>query len=139
MILKGAILFASDLLRSLEYSKCRIEFVRVSSYHGNSSSGKIKLHYPIECDLKDQRVLVIDEIFDTGTTAQYLKDFLQTHQPAEIMFTCLLDKKVCRKINFEADFVGKEIPNQFVIGYGLDFNENYRNLSEIKIYEESSH
>lgn len=136
-ILKGALFFAVDLLRELDYPKCSLEFIRLSSYHGGTeSSGLVQIHGEIKENLTNKDILVLDEIIDTGRTLKFLNDYLQKKfSPKSVKFACLLDKKECRKIEFNADFIGKEIPNHFVVGYGLDLNEHYRTLSTINIYE----
>lgn len=134
-IMKGAIFFAADLLRELNLICSEIDFIRLASYQGNKSSGKVQMVEDITSKLEGKDILVIDEILDTGRTLNFLFDYLKKQNPKSLRSVCLLDKKECRIAPFEADFVGKVIPNHFVVGYGLDYEECYRTLPYIGIYE----
>jgi hypoxanthine phosphoribosyltransferase len=110
----------------------KIDFVRVSSYgSGTSSSGKINLTKGIEIDIKNKHVLIVEDIVDTGLTLNYLVDYLKSFGPESVKICSLLDKHECRKIPIKVDYIGHEIKDVFVIGYGIDYNENFRQLPDI--------
>jgi hypoxanthine phosphoribosyltransferase len=132
-ILKGAIFFMSDLLRSLKIS------VRMDFMHCTSSSSKGKGVNPVQmlCDIKedirDKHVLLVEDIVDSGVTLQYLKQMLLDREPASLKVCVLLDKAERRKVEIEADYAGFRIPNKYVVGYGLDYKDRYRNLPYIAV------
>jgi hypoxanthine phosphoribosyltransferase len=127
-ILNGAFIFMADLIRNIR-NPLRIDFVRLASYGSQAeSSGRISITKDIELDIKDRDVLVVEDIVDTGYTLKYLKEVLKLHNPASVRICCLIDKKERRKVAVEVDYVGFDIPGGFLVGYGLDFNENYRSL-----------
>lgn len=127
-IINGAILFTADLLRAIS-NPVRLDCLRVSSYRNETKSiGKPKLLQGLTLDIANRHVLLIDDILDTGKTLSMVTSLIQELSPASVRVCVLLDKKVARKVPFEADFVGFEIPDRFVVGYGLDFAERYRNL-----------
>jgi hypoxanthine phosphoribosyltransferase len=137
-VLKGSFIFLADLVRSLKL-ECEIEFVEVSSYGaGTISSGEIQLLRDIAVPLEDQDVLVVEDIIDTGRTIYYLLEHLRkSHRPHSTAVAALLYKP-SRSVNqIKPDFLGFTIDDQFVIGYGLDFNNRFREIPEIAIYEES--
>ncbi len=130
-ILKGAFMFLSDLIRHLQVP-VQIDFVRLASYGaGMQTSGRIEITKDIETPIEGKDVLIIEDIIDSGRTLQFLKNRLSLANPRSVKICALLDKKARREVEIEADYVGKEVPNVFVIGYGIDFNENYRNLPEV--------
>jgi len=130
-ILKGAFMFLSDLIRHLRVP-VQIDFVRLASYGaGMQTSGRIEITKDIETPIEGKDVLIIEDIIDSGRTLQFLKNRLSLANPRSVKICALLDKKARREVEIEADYVGKEVPNVFVIGYGIDFNENYRNLPEV--------
>lgn len=130
-ILKGAFMFLSDLIRHLQVP-VQIDFVRLASYGaGMQTSGRIEITKDIETPIEGKHVLIIEDIIDSGRTLQFLKNRLSLANPRSVKICALLDKKARREVEIEADYVGKEVPNVFVIGYGIDFNENYRNLPEV--------
>jgi hypoxanthine phosphoribosyltransferase len=130
-ILKGAFMFLSDLVRHLQIP-VKIDFVRLASYGaGMKTSGRIEITKDIETPIEGKDVLIIEDIVDSGYTLQFLKDRLALANPRSVKICALLDKKARREVKIEADYLGKEIDNVFVIGYGIDFNETYRNLPEI--------
>ena len=130
-ILKGAFMFLSDLIRHLQTS-VQIDFVRLASYGtGMKTSGRIEITKDIEIPIEGKDVLVIEDIIDSGRTLQFLKDRLSQSNPRSIKICALLDKKARREVEIEADYLGKEVDDVFVVGYGIDFNETYRNLPEI--------
>jgi hypoxanthine phosphoribosyltransferase len=132
-IINGAILFTADLLRQIA-NPIRIDCIRVSSYRNDTRSrGKPHLLHGLSLDITDRHVLLIDDILDTGKTLAVVVDLIKKANPASVRTCVLLDKKGRREVDFEADFVGFRIPDRFVVGYGLDFAERYRNLPCIGI------
>jgi len=130
-IINGAIVFTADLLRELE-NPIRLDCIRISSYRDAvESRGVPQVVGKFTLDIAKRHVLVIDDILDTGKTLDFVTRMIRAHSPASLRVCVLLDKKERRTVDFEADFVGFAIPDQFVIGYGLDFAERYRNLRYI--------
>jgi hypoxanthine phosphoribosyltransferase len=130
-ILKGAFMFLSDLIRHLQIP-VQVDFVRLASYgSGMKTSGKIEITKDIEITLEKKDVLIIEDIIDSGRTLQFLKDRLARLKPRSIKVCALLDKKTRREVEMEADYLGTEVDDIFIVGYGIDFNENYRYLPEI--------
>jgi hypoxanthine phosphoribosyltransferase len=130
-ILKGAFMFLSDLVRQLQIP-VQIDFVRLASYGaGMKTSGSIEITKDIEISIEGKDVLIIEDIIDSGRTLQFLRDRLCLSNPHSVKICALLDKKARREVEIEADYVGKEIDNVFVVGYGIDLNETYRHLPEI--------
>ncbi len=132
-VLKGAFVFTADLVRRLG-NNVKVDFIRVSSY-GNEmqSSGDIKFIMDIKEDIENKNVLIVDDIIDTGRTLQKLVEKFQERNPKNLKTCVLLDKKERREVDFDADFVGFEIPDKFVIGYGLDWAEEGRCLKDIYV------
>jgi len=132
-IINGAILFAADLLRVIP-NPIRLDCVRVSSYkNGTTSQFKPQLLNGLQLDISNRHVLLIDDILDTGKTLSGVVEVIRKQDPASVRTCVLLDKIGRREVEFSADFVGFEIPDRFVVGYGLDFAERYRNLPCIGI------
>jgi len=129
-ILNGAFIFLADLVRQIDL-RLQIDFVRLVSYAGSESTGQVTITKDVELVLKDKDVLVVEDIVDTGYTLEYLKEVLKLHRPASVKICCLIDKKERRKVPMEVDYAGFEIPRGFLVGYGLDFEENYRHLPGI--------
>ena len=130
-ILKGAFMFLSDLIRHLRIP-VQVDFVRLASYgSGMKTSGKIEVTKDIEIPIEKKDVLIIEDIIDSGRTLQSLKDRLALSGPRSIKVCALLDKKARREVDMEADYLGTEVDDVFIVGYGIDFNENYRHLPEI--------
>jgi hypoxanthine phosphoribosyltransferase len=130
-ILKGAFMFLSDLIRHLRIP-VKIDFVRLASYGtGMKSSGMVEITKDIETPIEGKDVLIVEDIVDTGRTLLFLKERLSLSNPHSIKICTLLDKKARREVKVEADYLGKEIEDIFIVGYGIDFNEGYRNLPEI--------
>ena len=134
-ILKGSIFFTVELAKRIK-NNVQFEFVEVSSYDGHESTGKIKLNKEISSSIEGKDVIVIEDIVDTGRTLSYLKKYLLEKNPATLKICSLLDKPSRRLVPIEADYVGFTIENKFVIGYGLDDEQNYRNLNYIGYVEE---
>ena len=133
IILKGSMVFASDLIRKLKMPVA-IEFMRVSSYGaGTSSSGFINIKQDVECDIKDKNILIIEDIIDSGNTLYKLKEVLWERKPKTLRICTLLDKPDRRVTDVTVEYQGKVIPDKFAVGYGLDYNENYRNLEYVGV------
>jgi hypoxanthine phosphoribosyltransferase len=127
-IVNGALIFTADLLRNLS-SPLRLDCLRASSYHtGTKAVHEPRIVDQMKLDVKGQHVLLVDDILDTGKTLAAVAGLIKAKGAASVRTCVLLDKKARRAVPFEADYVGFEIPNEFVVGYGLDFNERYRNL-----------
>lgn len=134
-ILNGSFMFAGDLFKFIDID-CQITFLKLASYQGTSSSGKVKRLIGLNEDIKDKTVVVIEDIVDTGITLDNIKKQLLGYEPAEIKFATLLFKPNAYQKDIELDYVGFSIPNDFIIGYGLDYNGFGRNLADIyKIVE----
>jgi len=132
-ILKGSFVFASDLCRALTVP-CQLDFITLSSYGSEAtSSGSIKVKKDLDINPSGQHVLVLEDLIDTGTTLKWLINYLQSKNCASVQTACLLDKKTSRKTNMKVEYVGFDCPNEFVIGYGMDFNENYRTLPYVGV------
>ena len=142
-ILKGAAIFLSDLVRQVQLD-ATYDFIGVSSY-GNprgpkqenvwDSTGEVRLTKDVEHSLRDQNIVLVEDILDTGLTLSFLKRLLQGHQPRRICVAVLLDKPSRRKLGISADYVGFTIPDEFVVGYGLDYEDMYRNLPYLAALE----
>jgi hypoxanthine phosphoribosyltransferase len=142
-VLKGAAIFLSDLAREVKLD-CTFDFIGVSSYgnrptptqelqSGWDSTGEVKLTKDVDQSMKDKNVIVVEDILDTGLTLTVLKKLLLAHQPRTLKIAALLDKPSRRKLPLEGDYVGFKIPDEFVVGYGLDYAEKYRNLADVCI------
>ena len=129
--LRGASIFFADLVREIE-GDVVIDFIAVSSYGaGTSSSGEVKMIKDLSEPIKDKNVIIVEDIIDTGVTLCYLKKLLLARSPKSLKVCSLLDKPSRRKVDFEGDYVGFEIENEFVVGYGLDYNEKMRNFKDV--------
>jgi len=127
-ILKGAYVFLADLTRTLTVHH-EVDFMAISSYHGGTqSSGVVKIEKDLKADITDRDVIIVEDIIDTGLTINHLLELLQTRNPRSIRVCTLLDKKSRRLKEAQIDYCGFEIPDEFVIGFGLDYEEKYRNL-----------
>jgi hypoxanthine phosphoribosyltransferase len=142
-VLKGAAIFLSDLARHVDLD-ATFDFIGVSSYgvrpspkqelkSGWDSTGEVQLTKDVDHSMKDRNVIVVEDILDTGLTLTYLKKLLMARQPRTLKIAALLDKPSRRKLPLEGDYVGFKIPDEFVVGYGLDYAEKYRNLADICI------
>ena len=133
-ILKGSFPFMADLIRAME-GPVKCEFLGVSSYMGKtSSSGEVRITHDLRQTIEGQHCLLIEDIIDTGLTMEFLLNILQVRKPASLKVASLLDKPANRKVNVDVDYVGFTIPDEFVIGYGLDLDELFRNLPYIGVY-----
>ncbi|BCB96512.1 hypoxanthine phosphoribosyltransferase [Dissulfurispira thermophila] len=133
-ILKGSFMFFADLVRSLKIPVV-IDFIVASSYLKTTSTGEVKIHYEIKEDIAGKHVLLIDDIIDTGISLNYIRERLLLKEPESLKICILLDKKERRSVDVPIDYKGFEIPNQFVVGYGLDYDNKYRNLPYIAIFK----
>jgi hypoxanthine phosphoribosyltransferase len=131
-VLKGSVIFFSDLLRYLDI-ECSVDFISVASYKGTESTGVVRLLTDLSEDPVGKNLLIIEDIIDSGYTLEYLHRNLLTREPASVRTCVLLDKPDARKVNVTIDYVGFSIPNEFVVGYGLDFNGEYRGLPYIGV------
>jgi len=136
-ILKGSLIFMSDLIRRLTIP-LNIDYVAVSSYgRSTDSSGVVRIVKDLDEPIEGRHVLVVEDIVDTGLTLRYLLDNLQSRRPLSVAVCVLLDKPSRRKVDIKPDYCGFEIPDEFVVGYGLDYAENYRNMPFIGILDRS--
>ena len=131
-VLKGAVVFMSDLLREITCD-CRIDFMAVSSYSGTKTTGVVKFKKDLDINPDGCDILLVEDILDSGITLSYLKSVLKDRNAASIKVCALLDKPENRQADIKADYVGRVIPDAFVIGYGLDYDEKYRNLPYVGI------
>lgn len=131
-VLKGVVVFFSDMIRAIPIP-CQIDFMAASSYSGTASSGQIQIQKDVSVDLTGRHVVILEDILDTGFTLRAVVAHLQKMQPASLKICALLDKPARREVDIEADYVGFTIPNEFAVGYGLDYNEKYRNLPFIGV------
>lgn len=134
-VLKGSFLFMADLVRNIDL-KVDIDFMTVSSYEGVESSGNVKIIKDINIDIKNKVVIMVEDIIDTGLTMHNLKEIFKVRQCKDFKICTLLDKLERRKIDIRADYVGFDVPNEFVVGYGLDYEGRYRNLPEVGVLKE---
>ena len=132
-IMKGSLFFTADLLRNVT-TPAQIDFMCVSSYGSSTvSSGTLNVKIDLRSDIEGKHVIVVEDIIDSGNTLYNLKNLLLTRNPASLKICSLLDKPDRRVRNVDVDYVGFKIPDEFVVGYGLDYNENYRTLPDIRI------
>ena len=131
-VLKGGIIFLSDLVRSLTILH-EIDFMWVSSYRGTESSGVVRILADLSINIEDHDVIIVEDIVDTGMTLDYIRHILLARHPKSLRICTLLDKKARRQIEVPIDYVGFEIPDEFVIGYGLDYGEKLRNLPYVAL------
>ena len=130
-ILKGAFIFMADLIRGISVP-CQVDFVRLASYgSGSQSCGEVRITKDLETPIEGRNVLIVEDIVDTGLTLSCLVKVLQERRPASLRVCAFLDKKERRQVPFEADYVGFAIPDAFVVGYGLDYNEDFRFLPDV--------
>lgn len=132
-VLKGAVMFLADLARQIP-GEVTFDFIAVSSYGKDSkSSGQVKLNKDLDSSIEGKTVIVVEDILDTGLTLRYLLSMFQQRKPKNLRVAVLLDKVERRLTEVHADYVGFPIPNEFVVGFGLDYAERYRNLADVKI------
>ena len=126
-VLKGAVVFMSDLMREIT-CECEIDFMAISSYSGAKSTGAVQFKKDLDIDPHGYDILIVEDILDTGLSLKYVSDILKTKKANSVRICAFLDKPENRKADIKADYIGAVVPNEFVVGYGLDYNEHYRNL-----------
>lgn len=132
-VLKGVVNFFTDMVLATPI-RCQYEFMAVSSYgSGTSTSGTVKLLKDVTCDIKGRHVVILEDILDSGLTLKFVTEHLRAMEPASLKICALLDKPERRKVDVYADYIGFTIPNEFVVGFGLDYQEFYRNLPFIGV------
>ena len=136
-VLKGSIMFMADLMRAITIP-CNIDFMAVSSYGaGTKSSGVVKIIKDLDKSIEGKDLIIVEDILDSGNTLFYLKELLAARKPNSIRICTLVDKPERREADIVADYIGDSVPNEFIVGYGLDYNEYYRNLPFIGVLKES--
>jgi hypoxanthine phosphoribosyltransferase len=134
-VLKGAVLFLADLIRQMD-GAVTIDFMALSSYSGGTtSSGEVRLIKDLDYGLQGRNVVIVEDIVDTGLTLHYLQEILRARGPKSLRTACLLSKPSRRKIDVQVDYIGFTIEDKFVVGYGLDYDEKYRHLRYIGVYQ----
>ena len=132
-VLRGSFVFMADLCRRIDLP-CTVDFMAVSSYGGGtSSSGQVQITKDLSEDISDRHIIVVEDILDSGNTLSYLLQILQARHPASMKLCTLLDKPERRQVEFTPDYVGIEVPDEFVVGYGLDYAQKYRNLPYVGV------
>ena len=133
-VLKGVVMFFADIVRNIDIP-CEIDFMSLSSYSGTNSTGRTEIRKDVSVDIKGRHVVILEDIFDTGTSLSFTVNHLLNKEPASLKVCTFLDKPERRKpgVTLIPEYVGYTIPNEFVVGYGLDFDEHYRNLPYIGI------
>jgi hypoxanthine phosphoribosyltransferase len=133
-VLKGVVIFYADMIREIKVP-CQMDFMWISSYSGTHSTGNMMVRQDLSADVKDRHVLILEDIFDTGNSLDFTVKHLASRGAASIKICTLLDKPERRnpRVTLKADYTGSTIPNHFVVGYGLDYNEKYRNLPYVGI------
>ena len=135
-ILKGSFMFMADLVRQLDFP-LEVEFIRLSSYgSGQQTSGKVKVVHGMRLDVRGRHVLVVEDIVDTGITLAFLMEYLKKKNPASLRLCALTDKPSRRRAAVKIDYKGLTVPDKFIVGYGIDCDEKYRNLTDICVLEE---
>jgi len=134
-ILKGSVFFATELAKAMT-TPVVMDFIKVSSYNGTESTGKISFKLDLSENVENKNVIIVEDIVDTGRTLNYLKEHINSKHPKSLKICTLLDKKERRVLELNPDYVGFDIPDKFVIGYGLDYDEKYRNLPFIGYAEQ---
>ncbi|UCE78151.1 MAG: hypoxanthine phosphoribosyltransferase [Nitrospiraceae bacterium] len=136
-ILKGAFIFFSDIVKLIK-TPLRIDFIVASSYMKTDTIGEVKIFYDIREDITNKDVLLIEDIVDTGVSMNYIRERILMKGPKSLRICTLLDKKERRQVDVPLDYVGFEIPNEFVVGYGLDYDNRFRNLPYISIFKKTA-
>ena len=134
-LLKGSVPFMAELLKRIECD-CRIDFMDVSSYSGTESQGDIKINKDLDHSVKGDYIILVEDIIDTGKTLTTVRELMYSKGAKDVKIVSLLDKKERREVEIEGDYIGFTCPNEFVVGYGLDFNQKYRNLPYIGVLKE---
>ena len=136
-VLKGSVIFLADLMRHIT-SPASIDFICMSSYSGDTSTGVVRFLLDMRESAEGRDLLIVEDIVDTGLTLSYLLQNLATRKPRSVEICALLDKPASRKIRIDTKYVGFQIPDEFVVGYGLDYNEKYRNLPYVGVLKRSA-
>jgi hypoxanthine phosphoribosyltransferase len=135
-VLKGSFIFMADLVRFLNFP-LEVDFIRLSSYgKGTQTSGKVRVVQGLRTKVTGRNVLVVEDIVDTGLTTAFLLDYLRRQNPASVRLCSLADKPSRRQVSVTIDYLGFTVPNKFVVGYGLDYDEQFRNLPDMSVVEE---
>jgi hypoxanthine phosphoribosyltransferase len=135
-VLNGAFIFMSDLLKNVDI-ECEIDFFKLSSYGDSKiSTGNVRLLKELDCDVNDRDIIIVEDIVDTGLSIKYIEELFSKHTPKSMKVVSLLVKPGSLKYDVKIDYIGFKIPSQFVIGYGLDYQQKYRNLSSIYVLSE---
>lgn len=136
-ILKGSVIFMADLMREIKIP-CNIDFMAVSSYgSGTKSSGVVKIIKDLDVSIEGKDLLIVEDILDSGRTLNYIREILLARNPKSIKICTLFDKPERREVDLYADYIGSGVPNEFIVGYGLDYDEYYRNLPYIGVLKSS--
>lgn len=136
-VLKGAFIFMADLVRQVDLP-CTLDFMAVSSYGaGMTTSGRVKIIKDLDTNIEGKDVIIVEDILDSGVTLNCLIQMLQTRKPASLRLCTLFDKPARHKVDIHSDYIGVEVPNEFIVGYGLDYAEVYRNYPEIAVLKPS--
>ncbi|CAM3132229.1 hypoxanthine phosphoribosyltransferase [Leuconostoc rapi] len=133
-VLKGGVIFATDLLRKMPLD-VDFDFIDVKSYSGNESTGQVKVVHDVSMDLTGRDVVVVDEIIDSGRTMQWLNNYFNLKGASSVTTVALADKKAARVVDFEVDYFGLDVPDEFLVGYGMDYNNFFRNLPVIAVID----
>ena len=133
-ILKGSVMFFTELAKNIR-NNVQLEFIEVSSYSGTESTGKIVLKKDIGQNIEGKNVIIVEDIVDTGRTLKYLKELLEQRKPKKLETATLLNKQARRIVEVDVEYIGFEIEDKFVLGYGLDYDQNYRNLPYVGYIE----
>lgn len=131
-VLKGAAIFMADIMRNIT-CQCVIDFMAVSSYEGSKTTGAVKFKKDLDINPDGYDILIVEDILDTGLTLKYIIDILKTKNAKSVKICAFLDKPENRRADIKADYFGARVPNEFVVGYGLDYNEKYRNLPYVGV------
>lgn len=135
-ILRGAFIFFADLVRAIKVP-LTIDFIIASSYVKTTTTGEVKVYYDVREDITDRDVLLVEDIVDTGITLNHVRERLLLRRPKSLRICAFLDKKERRLVDVPLDYVGFEIPNEYVVGYGLDYDNKYRNLPYIAVFKKT--
>jgi hypoxanthine phosphoribosyltransferase len=135
-VLKGGFLFMADLIRAMS-TRVTLDFIAVSSYgSGTKSSGEVRFEKDLETSIENRHIVIVEDIVDTGLTLKYLQEILRSRAPRSLRTVCLLSKPSRRQVNVSVEYIGFTIEDKFVVGYGLDYAEKYRNLPHIAVLQE---
>lgn len=134
-VLKGSFVFTADLIREIKNPNV-VDFIRISSYRNGMSHGNVAITKDLETDIEGKNVIIVEDIIDSGLTLVSLRNMLHTRRPKTLKLCALIDKRARREVEIEGDYIGFSIDDGFVVGYGIDYAENYRNLRDVFVVEE---